>query len=618
LVNQQQTVNKRRIGRIGTPSLFILIAVGAVIALFVCAVLVDSALYYNKVHSGISVAGVDLGGQTKQEATTSLTALVDEARRSPITLVSGEHTWTLEPDAAGTHMDVEGAVAAALAVSREHNFFTDLGTRFKLYFTHKDLPLDGSVDDTKLGAFVAGIARELDIAPVNAALAIQGTTIKVIDAVQGQAVDQAQLQSELSALLVTLHATEVQVPIAVVEPAVTAEDNQAAQKQAETMISAPVTVTGGGKTWTVKAEEIASYMSFRSEMKNGVSTLVPYMDSTRLQPLLDEIAPDVLKKPTNASFKHDDAHAWVVAGKSGEELDPTATAEAITEATLDLAERTVSVVTEEVEPHLTTEEAEARGIKDKLSSYTTKYTGSSNRQVNVKITTKYATDVFLAPGEEYNFDKEIGARTAARGYKLAGGIVGPGQLEDVLGGGICQVSTTMFNAVAGGKAGLKIKERHNHSLYIDHYPKGRDATVTAGGKNLRFVNDTDHYIWITGSSNGITTTITVWGTDEGRSTKWTVGDFYNVVPMAKTTVLDPTMLEGKTKVTDEGQTGKSLKTQRVVTRKGKVIHKDTWVSVWPMYPQLVAVGTATTKPPTTGTTGSPPTTAPVTTDTTAP
>ena len=120
------------------------------------------------------------------------------------------------------------------------------------------------------------------------------------------------------------------------------------------------------------------------------------------------------------------------------------------------------------EPKFTTR-GEAYGIKDLLSSYTTpSYVGSANRQVNVRITTQYASNKFLAPGQEYDFDKTIGPRTVARGYKTAPGIVGNGELDDVLGGGICQVSTTLFNAVF--EAGLKVAERHNHSLYISHYP----------------------------------------------------------------------------------------------------------------------------------------------------
>jgi vancomycin resistance protein YoaR len=367
------------------------------------------------------------------------------------------------------------------------------------------------------------------------------------------------------------------------------------------MIGSPIVLVDGDNKWTISPEQIASYMGFRSEMKNGVSTLVPFMSTDKMQSFLATVAPDVVKEPKDASFDSDGKKAWVVEGVNGEQLDPEATAEAITVASLEPTDRTVKVVVKTKEPDLTTAEAEDMGIKDVLASYTTAYTGSGNRQVNVRITTKYATNVFLAPGEEYNFDKQIGPRTTARGYKLAPGIVGPNTLEDVLGGGICQVSTTMFNAVFD--AGLKVTERHNHSIYISHYPKGRDATVTGGGKNLRFVNDTAKYIWIRGTSTGVKTTITIYGTDDGRKVEWSVGEFYGLVGKSTVSVTDPSMLVGKTKVIDEGQTGRSLKTYRkVIMPDGTVLHNNTFISRWPMYPKEIAVGTKETT--TTTTTGS--------------
>ena len=142
------------------------------------------------------------------------------------------------------------------------------------------------------------------------------------------------------------------------------------------------------------------------------------------------------------------------------------------------------------------------GIKDKLGpGYTTKYDGGGwERAENVRVATGYVTDVLVRPGDVYDFEKEIGPRTEERGFQLAKGITGPGKLEDVLGGGICQVSTTLFNAAF--LAGLSIVERHNHSLYIEHYPLGRDATVTVGA-NMRFKNDTDNWILVRGTSTGI-------------------------------------------------------------------------------------------------------------------
>ena len=609
MVNQQRAIKKRRTA---APGFWALVAVGVIIVIVVLAILVDSAVYYNKVHAGVSVNGIALGGQTKTEAIASLDSVVDKAQSSPITLTSGDKKWTLMPADVGTTMDVEGAVKAAMEVSRKSNFIADIGTRWKLYFGKKDLPLTGSVDSAKMQTFTAGIAKELDVAPVNAALSIENGQIKVIDSVQGQAVDQTGLAEQLQALLVSLHSTSVEVPIAVKEPDVKAEDNAEAQKQAETMISGPVTVVNGGDSWTITAEQIASSMGFTSKNENGVSTLVPEMDVTKLQPLLTQIAPAVATDPVSATFESDGTKAWVVDGKDGEQLDQDATAQAITEATLKTDGRTVQVVTKKKEPKLTTQEATDMGVKDMLGTYTTSYSCPTPRQINVKLCTKYATDVMLAPGEEYNFDKQIGARTADRGWQLAPGIVGPNQLEDVLGGGICQVSTTMFNAV--GEAGLQITERHNHSLYINHYPKGRDATVTGGGKNLRFKNDTDHYIWIRGSSSGVKTTITIYGTNDGRKghVTWTVGDFYDQKAMTKIKIADPSLLFGKTRLVQSGQAGESLKTRRVVTRNGEVIHDDNWVSYWPMYPQTVAVGTSsstttssTTSTSTTATTAGP-------------
>jgi vancomycin resistance protein YoaR len=229
----------------------------------------------------------------------------------------------------------------------------------------------------------------------------------------------------------------------------------------------------------------------------------------------------------------------------------------------------------------------------------------------------------LAPGEVYNFDKQIGPRTAARGYKLAPGIVGPGKLEDVFGGGICQVSTTLFNAVFF--AGLEVVERHNHSIYIDHYPKGRDATVTGGGKNLRFKNDTGHWIWIRGTSDGITTTFNIYGTDEGRKVSYSVSDFYNVTGRSTVTVNNPNLPTGVTNVLTGGQSGKQLTTKRVVKLPdGTVLHNDKFISYFPMVPRQVEVGTGSTTTTTTvpssttTTTGGPPssttTTGPPTTE----
>ena len=153
------------------------------------------------------------------------------------------------------------------------------------------------------------------------------------------------------------------------------------------------------------------------------------------------------------------------------------------------------------------------------------------------------------------------------------------------------MSTTLFNAAFF--AGLEILERKNHSIYIEHYPKGRDATVSAGSPNLRFRNDTKHYILVRGASDGIKTKFVIYGTDDGRQVELhhqrLLRHRRSRRSTRSTTRLWP---PAGPIILEKGQQGKKIKVVRVVTASdGSVIHKDTFVSVYPMIPQEIEVGT---------------------------
>ena len=131
------------------------------------------------------------------------------------------------------------------------------------------------------------------------------------------------------------------------------------------------------------------------------------------------------------------------------------------------------------------------GITGLVSSYETIYGGIANRIHNVQLVAHLVDNKLIAPGATFSFNKTTGARTAAKGFVEAPVIIN-GEVETGLGGGVCQVSTTVFNAAY--EAGLPITERTNHALYISHYPLGRDATVDYPDIDLQFVNDTSHWM----------------------------------------------------------------------------------------------------------------------------
>jgi vancomycin resistance protein YoaR len=614
-LSKEVPAKKRRRRRRRT---LIVAAIGAVVFLFLLALLIDSTLYSGKVHAGVTVSGIELGGMTAAEAKAALDKQVEQAQKNSITLTSGDKKWTVSFGDAGTEIDTAATVGKAMAASRKGNFFADRFRGFAMYFRDTKIPLEGTVDSAKVDQIISGIEKAVEVPPINAGLVFDGQKIKIVRGQKGRVVDGEALTSQLKTMLLSLHGTELAVPMTVKDPAVQADNYDLALQQAMTMTGSPLKLTDGDHSWTLTPEEIVAYMDFSSKMDNGVSILVPYLSADKMAPFLKDVAADVATSPVNATFKGDGRKAWVVPGVPGKRLDADKTAEALNTAVLDPKDRTVAVAVTLKQPSLTTDEAKAMGIKDKLADYQTVWKGTPDRQTNVKITTRYASNVLLSPGEVYDFDEQIGPRTAERGYKLAPGIVGPGKLEDVFGGGICQVSTTLFNAAFF--AGLEIVERKNHSIYIAHYPKGRDATVSANGPNLRFRNDTKHYILIRGASDGITTKFVIYGTDEGRTVDYETSDFYDIVEQTVESTTNKSLGPGTSVVVVDGQEGKKVKVVRVVKNSsGKILHKDTFISVWPMLPQEIEIGTGkttTTTGKTTTTTSKPTTTESTTTTTT--
>ncbi len=588
-----------------------LIGVGALVFVLAVLISVDGGLYYNRVHHGIEVAGQDLSGMSSAKAVETLSGFADEAQKKPITLASGKRTWRVLPGDLGTVIDVPAAVANAMALTRQGNVFTDLAKKISLYFSGDDIPLEGTFDKAKMDALLTGIAEALDVPAVNATLAATNGAIEVVEGKQGSLVDQEALRKDLTSLLFTLHSTELSIPMVTASPDLSAVDVEPSLAQANMMISADLVLTYKGKTLaTLKPEEILTYIDVTAGSGDGGPKTVPVLSVEKMSTFFDSIQGKVGSRGVNATFEMDfDVEPYalkLVEGSNGEGLDREATAAALTQAALGTGSRSVEVPLKSVPPDITTEEVQAMGIKDLLGDYkTTPYVGTKNRQQNVRLATKLCSGVFLAPGEEFNTDQRLGVRDEAHGWATAPGIVGPGQLEDVFGGGICQVSTTLFNAAL--LAGLEITKRYNHSIYINHYPDGRDATVTAGGKNMCFRDDTDHYVFIYGWSTGINTRFWIWGVNDGRKVlPIKFSGFSGFAPFPTQTIINKSLPPGTTKEVFEGQRSRRCYIERTIVYADGTEETVRFSSYYPMMPKVIETGPtpATTTTGGSGTTGS--------------
>jgi vancomycin resistance protein YoaR len=653
----------------------LLIGVGVVVFFVSLTMVMDSALYYNKVHAGVNVATQGLGGKTYDQALGLVDQKAKELRTQPITLVSGSKTWKVTPEDVGQIIDPDATVTAAMQASRKSNLIADLARRFRLYFSDDNLSLVGEVDKEKLAAFVATITGPLDVRPINMRLSVQSDKVETVQGVPGYVVDQEKLRALLMEALFSHNTTQIQVPMMTKSPEVVAASTDAAVAQVQTMLSgdvrltylAPVppatttptsvdgqttsaptveqaipatpqqtttttmlkTPTGDqpfySKTETFGPEEIKDYLDYRVKDLNGVNVLVPFISPDKMRPFFSKIEGPMTVAAVDAYFYTDGANALRMKGKEGTSLDHEATAAALTTAALSNDNRSATAQRKNIEPDFTTAEADAMGITTLLGEWTEVYDkGTPAREWNVRLATakiagpltkvtgspfidafgdvwnvsvKQIGNRIIAPGEEFDFAKTLGPRTPEAGFALAKGIV-DGSLEDVYGGGICQVSTTLFNALL--QAGLKITERHNHSIFITHYPAGMDATVTGGGKplNLKFVNDTPNYIWLYGTSDGTTTRFVIYGTSDGRKSKMKVSKRYDVTKNSGSTIttLDETLGFNSTTVVFDGQDGFKLNLTRVITWPNGSTTSETWISQWSVMTKKVAFPTAGMEP----------------------
>jgi vancomycin resistance protein YoaR len=248
------------------------------------------------------------------------------------------------------------------------------------------------------------------------------------------------------------------------------------------------------------------------------------------------------------------------------------------------------------------------GVVELVSSYETIYGGDENRRHNVQLVAHLVDKHLIPPGDEFSFNETTGERTAAKGFLEAPVIIN-GELQTGLGGGICQVSTTVFNAAF--EAGLSITERTNHALYISHYPLGRDATVDYPSLDLRFQNDTGHWLLLRTFVGESSLVVGLYGTNPHRKIEVETAPLSVVAPPPLEKVKDATLDKGEVEVEDYGVPAQTTSVhRRVFAPGGKLMYDSTWVSNYVAEPKVVRVGTKKVKPEPTTTTG---TTTPTTT-----
>jgi vancomycin resistance protein YoaR len=538
----------------------------------------------SRLAGGVKIAGVDIGGKTPRQARALLERRAEALAAVPVTFHVGSQTWRLQPRHLGIRVDWGAAVDA---VRRQGEGFGPLRgfRRLDIRFFGADVAPPTEVYDAALRLKLDQIAAAVNSPHREAAIVLRGLTPQIVPGRSGQVLDRQAAAGTIVRALAGLKREPVGLPVRLDEPKVKSDDLTVAAAQVRTALSAPVHVTLGATRWQLRPPRIASILDLPTDGRRSLR--VGGEGATKW---FTALARRVDKPPVDANWAISSSGIRIIPDRPGYLLDVPQSAKAVLRAALVTASelRSAKLTVERAEASRSTAEAKAMNIRGLVASYQTFYGGEPNRIHNVQLVSRLVDNHVIAPGATFSFNRATGARTADKGFKEAPVIIN-GELQTGLGGGVCQVSTTVFNAAY--EAGLPILERTNHALYIDHYPQGRDATVNYPDIDLRFVNDTGNWLLVRTWVGSSSLTVALYGTPVHRKVVSEVEPLEVTGPPPVKRVPDPDLLVGERVVKEEGEPARATSVRRrVYDADGKLLHDAVFYSSYRGEHKVIRIG----------------------------
>jgi len=585
----------------------------AVIALAVGAAFAANAVYAQRALPGMTVGGIEIGSLDASAIRDRLsTELAAPWATSKVALVDEFRTWETTNAALGIAPDIDAAVTVALNYGKTGTVLDRLGAWMDAVRGEANVPFAMHAKGDALDRWVAAAARDTDRAPISGELRVGATGLDVTRPTLGREVDRVSTVASLLSAD-SLGNREVTLRVRTSYPAVDASGFDEAYARAAAVVT-PVTVHVEDRTFTENATYLSTLLAIdRVAAKPGELPALPpdaiapavryrYQVSlvnervaswaTALAKVLDhpgksakfsvsaEFVPSIVPSESGVIVDQPKLRAMVM----DEFMRPA------TGSTRDLASPAAVEA-----PKFTTEQAKALLPNlARASTFTTYYPPSADRHANISTGASQFDGVVILPGQTFSFWELLGPVTVARGYAFSGAIINNRSEDNVIGGGLCQVSTTIFNAVAA--QGYDIVERHAHGYYIDRYPIGYDAAVFEPGVDFKWRNDTASPVFLWSWSDWTSITIDLWGIPTGRTVTLTAPFQKNFVQPAADQPADPHFPKGVTVA------GRDVFRTRTVYENGTVLHQDFFTShyapVWggPLDPPAPPAPPAPPKP----------------------
>ena len=486
------------------------------IVIFIIFLLIFSVIFAiinignEKVFGKISIMGIDVGNMTREEAKETLNKIIDEKMTEELILKKDDYETSLNAIQLDANFNIDEAINEAYNIGRSGNIITNNYNILYTMIFGRNIDCDFSYSEDLLNEKVNNIASKIPGAVVQSSYYIEDENLIIVKGTEGLAIKEDELKNAIINEIKDI-------------------------KQKYNIITIP--------TEEVKPDEID----------------------------IEKIKNEIYKEPQDAyvSENSETGKTEVHTHVNGVDF-----AISIDEAKGILAEdkQEYTIPLKITVPDKTIADLGEEAFPDELATYSTRYDPTNkNRSNNIAISTEKIDGTIIMPGETFSYNQTVGERTIAEGYKEAGAYAGGRVVQDV-GGGICQTSSTLYNAAL--LANLEIVDRSNHQFLTSYVDPGRDATVAWGSIDFQFKNTRTYPIKIEATAKNGVCTMSIYGIKEETEYEVVIqSEVLSYIPFTTKYEDDETLDEGEEVVEQSGYRGCTSEAYRILKQNGEVVSK---------------------------------------------
>ncbi|MCJ7518063.1 MAG: VanW family protein [Anaerolineaceae bacterium] len=585
--------------------------------LWLASIIVDQIWNANKIMPGISMQGIDLSGLSKEEAANKLKDNISFTNTGEITLMYADLIWQATPYQLGLDLNIEESVRQAYEFGRKGSLGRFLAYQLLSRRSSHDLPPVMTFDQQKAYDYLYQVSQAYDLPLREASLELNGTQVQAIPGQAGRRLDIPASIDRMTDQVRLGDFTSFNLVLVQQQPEI--KDASQFAAAAQEFLAQPFSLRipegqpEAGRKFTIKPEDMAPMLVFTRQQQNNQAVLVPEFRPELLNSYLNDLATRVNIWPQNARFIFNDETRQLDLLSSsalGRVLDIQASLTAIQSA-LTQRQSSSTLTFNTVAPAVDdSKTATDLGITELVHMESSYFFGSSEARIqNIEKASSEFHGLLIPPGATFSMAANMGDVSLDNGYTEAL-IIYNGRTIEGVGGGVCQVSTTLFRTAFF--VGFPITERYPHAYRVSYYEKtsgngrdsdlaGLDATVYVPLVDLKFTNDTSYWLLMETYVNRAFHRLTwkFYSTSDGRSVEWlTTGPVNIVEPKKPLYKLNEKLNAGEIKQVDWEADGADVRVERSVYRDGILYFSDTFYTHYEPWRAIYEYGPGTDGIPT--------------------